>query len=118
MNCQNCGKCCKHIAMQIDTPEDNDDYNNILWYLLHDKVSIYIDEGDWHIEFQTKCKKLGENNMCTYYKERPLICRTYSADECVNNAEGKPYDFEFKSAEDFLNYLKLKGITLKRETSE
>ena len=113
MVCKKCGVCCKHVALEIDKPTNKEDYNDILWYLLHEDVSVYIEDGEWHIEFTSKCKALGDDNKCNFYEDRPKICRSYSSCSCVNNGEGEPHDIKFDSADDFLKYMKEKGIDYK-----
>ncbi len=83
--CQNCnGKCCKHIALEIDTPKTKEDFENIRWFVAHKNVNVYVDEdGAWHVEFLTPCKFLGKNNLCKIYGQRPEICKEYDQNECV-----------------------------------
>ena len=110
MNCSQCGGCCKHVALEIDTPEDKEDYGNILWYLLHENVIVFVDGKEWYIEFAAKCKKLGESNLCGFYEKRPQICREYDSESCVRNGEGEAHDIIFNNAEEFLKYLNEKGL--------
>ena len=110
MKCNQCGGCCKHIALEIDKPSSKEDYNNILWYLLHNNVSVFVDEGDWFVEFRTRCKALNEENTCNFYEKRPKICRTYSSVSCVRNGHGEPHDFSFGNAEEFLKYMEENNI--------
>ena len=36
--CTKCtGLCCRYFALPIDTPEEWDDYDDIRWYLCHEK---------------------------------------------------------------------------------
>lgn len=109
--CDGCDGCCKHVAVEIDAPEEQSDYDHIAWYLLHENVRVFMDhDGDWFVEFLTKCQVLDENKLCTLYGERPGICRGYSQEDCVR---GSPEDGEFISfntREDFLAFLKLKKI--------
>jgi len=111
-HCEQCGGCCRHIAVQIDEPEDEDDYADIMWYLLHDNVNVFIDEeDDWYIEFLTRCSALNDDNSCGVYETRPPICRKYDPDECVKHGEGQAEKFKFQTREDLFAYLKLKGMT-------
>jgi len=84
LTCDKCdSKCCKYVAIEIDEPKVKDDFENIRWYVAHKNIIVYVDYDDkWHIEFQTVCKYLGEDNKCQVYKKRPSICKTYSHDEC------------------------------------
>lgn len=106
-SCEGCdGKCCRYVAMEIDTPETLEDFENIKWYVCHKNVYVYVEEdGTWNIEFESRCKFLDENNLCSIYKNRPKICREYSQDECPFHNEYKEI-FRFESIEDVDNYIK------------
>jgi hypothetical protein len=55
--CSSCGECCTYIATQIDDPQSFRDYDQIHWYLTHENVQVYVDwEGDWYLEFLTRCR--------------------------------------------------------------
>lgn len=113
--CENCnGKCCRYVAIEIDEPEDEDDYENILWYLLHEDILVFIDEKEWYVQFNAKCKKLGENNKCQDYENRPEICKELSTENCEFYGEGEPHDILFETPEDFLKYAKEKKFKWKR----
>jgi len=114
IDCSICGGCCKHIATEIDKPEDEEDFDYIIWYLMHENVHISISNDDeWLLEFITPCKALGKDNRCTAYEKRPDICRGYESDECVTNGEGSPDKALFKSREDLLRWMKKKEIKYK-----
>jgi len=105
--CEKCnGKCCKYVAIEIDTPENLEDFENIRWYVAHKNIQVYVDEDDkWNIEFLTPCEFLGENNLCGIYEKRPEICKEYNQDECLfyNDYEEK---FTFRNLDDIDNYIK------------
>ena len=109
LTCDNCdAKCCKYLAMEIDTPESRDDFENIRWYVAHKDVIVYVDgDGAWHVEFQTPCEYLGEGNKCQIYKKRPKICKTYSQDECHFHNEYEEAH-TFHSIEEIDEYIKEK----------
>ena len=83
--CKNCdGMCCKYVALEIDTPETKEEFENIRWYVAHKNIGVYVDSDDkWHIEFKTPCEFLGKDNLCKIREKRPEICRGYSQDECL-----------------------------------
>ena len=62
MDCKKCGNCCNHIALEIDAPKWKEDYNHILWYLLHENVRVFIEDNEWYLEFLTRCKAFDKNN--------------------------------------------------------
>ena len=105
--CENCGECCNHIAIEIDKPKDFDEFTEIIWYLMHENITVGIDhEDDWYIEFKTPCKAR-INGKCEIYNLRPQICRDYTAEDCELHGEGSSWKNEWKSREDFLAYLKI-----------
>mgnify|MGYP006292718161 CR=1 FL=1 len=109
--CEQCGGCCNHIAIQLDTPEDKEDFSNILWYILHENVNIFIgDDDNWYVEFITPCSELQPDNSCGVYHNRPLICREYDPDECVKHGDGEPEKFKFRNKEDLFAYMRLRGL--------
>ncbi len=108
--CDGCEGCCKHVAVGIDTPEDKDDYDNIIWFLLHENVRVFVDhDNDWYLEFLTKCSALDENKLCKLYNERPNICRKYSQNECIKSTPSDGELVSFNNRADFLNWLEKKG---------
>lgn len=52
------------------------------WFLLHERASVFVDENTWYLLVHTKCKYLGENNLCGIYETRPKICRDYKTEKC------------------------------------
>jgi Fe-S-cluster containining protein len=106
--CKACNAaCCRYIAIEIDEPEDEQDIENIRWYLVHKNVVVYIDDEDrWILEFHTDCKMLDENNRCTYHSKRPIICKEHMPDVCVkSDAEGEPWEIRFENIEQFEKYV-------------
>ena len=107
-SCDQCnGVCCRYVSTEIDDPDDQLEYENIRWFLLHDNVSVYIDhDDDWIVEFQAKCSKLGEDSKCTYYDKRPQICRDHDIEDCDKFGEGEPHKVRFETVEEFEDYMK------------
>lgn len=103
--CQQCGaKCCRYFCFEIDAPDTYEEFEDIRWFLCHEGVSIHIDEGDWYISIANRCKMLTDDNTCLLYGERPLICRTYSMDNCDHTAGDYGYDALFETPEDLDRY--------------
>ena len=108
--CGHCNLCCKHIVIELDTPENKEDYHEILWFLCHKNIKVYIgDEGDWNAEINNECKYL-KDSRCSIYEERPDICRGYEPDECELHGEGEYYKKMFESRDDFLKYMEENNI--------
>ncbi len=105
-DCEGCnGKCCRYVAIEIDTPETLEDMEDIKWYVCHKNIQVYVDDDKvWHIEFLSPCEFLGEDNMCTIYDKRPKICREYDHEECHfhNDYEEK---HSFKTLSDVETYI-------------
>jgi Fe-S-cluster containining protein len=104
--CDGCDLCCRHVAVEIDTPETKKEYDQIRWFLLHKYVWIFIDNDDtWNMQVNTPCEKLDENGMCSYYKKRPMICREYSADCCERHGDGDSFKVMWKSIGEFESWI-------------
>ncbi len=102
--CVTCGaKCCQYFCFQIDTPETVEQYEDIRWFLLHEGVSVHIDEGDWYMSVMKPCYRL-QDGRCTIYEDRPLICRKYSTDNCDYTAGDYGYEKEFRTPEEIEAY--------------
>lgn len=81
--CEHCtAVCCRYIALPIQTPESDADYEDIRWYLLHEGVSVFVEDDDWYISVTTTCRHLQPDFRCGIYETRPKICRTYSTNNC------------------------------------
>jgi len=81
--CEHCvGMCCRYIALPIDTPVERADFDDLRWYLLHEGVAIFVEDGDWYIHFTAPCRHLRPDFRCAIYRRRPRICRQYAADAC------------------------------------
>lgn len=76
------------------------------WYLLHNNVLIFVEDGDWYIQFNTPCRHLQSDNRCGIYVKRPTICRAYSTDECEYHAGEFEYEHLFTQAEQIEEYAK------------
>jgi Fe-S-cluster containining protein len=108
--CEDCtGLCCRYFALPIETPEDRDDYDDIRWYLCHEDISVFVEDGDWYVNIKNKCRHLDEQtHKCRIYPDRPKICRKYKAADC-DFIEGE-YDYELHFTDDkqMAEYMKIK----------
>jgi Fe-S-cluster containining protein len=81
--CDHCtAKCCRYFALPIETPEDRKEFDFIRWYLLHDRASVFVEDGSWYLLVHTTCKHLQDDYRCGIYHTRPQICRDYSTKQC------------------------------------
>ena len=109
--CQDCGaKCCHSIAIEIEAPTTEEYRQYIRWYLAHNNISVFVEDGSWFVEFHTGCAKLLDDNACAIYAHRPKMCREYGYDEdndvsCFISKLPFNYQYEFRSLEAFDAYL-------------
>src|SRR3954468_3436254 len=107
--CEHCtAKCCRYFALQIDSPSTRQEYDYIHWYLLHERASIYVDEGDWYLLVHTPCRRLLADNRCSIYLARPQICRDYTTENCEYE-DSATYDQYFETPEQFEEYCEAIG---------
>lgn len=99
--CMSCGgKCCSYFALPIEEPEDMKDYDDIRWYLLHEGVSVFVEDGDWFIQIDNRCKALTVDGMCEIYQDRPRICRKYKDDVCEFAVPDGEHELLLRTSED------------------
>ncbi len=112
--CEHCAAaCCRYLALPIDKPTTRRDYDDIRWYLMHEGVSVFVEEGDWYVQYQTRCRGLGADNRCTIYETRPEICRDYEANSCDYEGGEYGYDLFFTHAKQIEeHYRRRKGVVL------
>jgi Fe-S-cluster containining protein len=104
--CEHCtGHCCKYVALPIDTPDTRRDFDDIRWYLLHENVLVFVEDGDWYVQFNTRCRHLQPDHRCSTYDTRPRICREYSTDECEYHAGEYEYEQLFTEPEQLDAYV-------------
>lgn len=76
-------KCCQYITQQIDTPRSMAAFDTLLWQVSHRHVQFYKDSDGWFmLVVDARCEHITPTGQCGIYAERPMICRTYSNDEC------------------------------------
>lgn len=81
--CEFCSaKCCQYVALPLDKPKTWEDFDNIRWYLAHQDVTVFVDEGTWYIMMHRACRHLQADNRCGIYHDRMQICREYHTDSC------------------------------------
>jgi len=110
--------CCRYFVLEIDKPEDAEGYDNIRWYLVHEKTFVFIEKKKWYLGVYAKCKHLQLDNRCGIYETRPKICRKYTTDNC--DYHGGEYNWEilFSSAEQFQTYALEKLAEMREEKRE
>ncbi len=105
--CFQCARCCNYVAVELDAPSTMKDYDHITWYLYHEGVQVFVDwNGDWFIQYETRCTHLTTEGMCGIYERRPGICKDFDWRECEQNVKDEAPDKHlFRTAEDFLEWL-------------
>ena len=107
--CEQCtAACCRYLAIPLDTPTNARDYDDMRWYLMHEDVLVFVEDGDWFIQFQTPCKKIGADSHCAIYETRPEICREYQPKDCDYSVGGYGYDHFFTHAKQIEEFYKNK----------
>jgi Fe-S-cluster containining protein len=108
--CFSCAKCCTYVAVEIDTPTTPKEYDQIVWYLYHASVEVFVDWDDaWHVLFRTRCDNLTQTGLCAVYEKRPAICKDFDWRECEQRftpEDGPPDKHAWVSADAFLAWLK------------
>ena len=99
--------CCKYFALEIDKPTKPRELDQIRWYLVHQDVVIWVQDGDWYLEVRNRCKHLLPDNRCEIYNTRPDVCREYGDPDdgpCEYYGDTLQFDLYFDSAEAFEPY--------------
>lgn len=102
--CEYCtAKCCRYFALPIETPDSQEDYDFIRWYLLHEHATVFVEDEAWYLLVHTECKHLQPDLRCGIYDTRPQICRDYSTDKCEYEDDWT-YDQYFETPEQVAEY--------------
>lgn len=105
--CRKCvAKCCRYIALQIDTPRSDEDFENTRWYIAHKKTAIFIDKKKWFLEVFTDCRYMTKGHLCSIYDKRPKVCREHANDACEFWGEEYGHDYYFHNLEELDLYIK------------
>lgn len=113
LNCSDCAaQCCRYFALQLDTPSEPEDYDNIRWYLAHKDTAVFVEGEDWYLQVNTICRYLQTDSTCGIYDHRPQICERYGWDakgdtECHGTDKPCDHDYFFSSPEELEEYLVL-----------
>jgi len=103
-SCTACGLCCSYVAIEIDSPASVKQATQLLWYVYHEGVSLYDNDDEWMVQFDTTCIHLQPDYRCGIYETRPHICREFSEQDCEVNTgdDGRT----FYNATEFLDHLR------------
>jgi Fe-S-cluster containining protein len=108
--CARCeGTCCRYVALPVDIPKTKQDLDDIRWYLAHKGVSVFVEKGEWYINFASKCRHLHQDkHTCDIYQKRPKICRNYRTSKCDLAASEYDYELHFTDDAQMEEYIKVK----------
>lgn len=103
--CEQCvALCCRYYAFAIDPPKTKRDFEDIRWFMLHEDTLIFVEEGEWFIQVNRKCRALLPDNRCGIYENRPAICREYTTEACDFHGDEYDYDELFTEPEQIERY--------------
>ncbi|MBK8913205.1 MAG: YkgJ family cysteine cluster protein [Phycisphaerales bacterium] len=104
--CEHCtAACCRYIALPLDEPQTASDFDDIRWYLLHEGIQVFVEDGDWYILISTTCRHLRSDHLCGIYETRPRICREYSTENCDYHSGDYGWQQHFATPEHLDEYL-------------
>jgi Fe-S-cluster containining protein len=105
--CEHCtAACCRYIALPIDTPETRAEFEDVRWYLLHENISVFVEDGEWYINMATPCRHLQPDQRCGIYATRPRICRKYTTENCDYHSGDYGWEHHFTCPEHLDEYLR------------
>ena len=103
--CSACsGLCCRYFAFEIPRPRTRRDFEDIRWYLLHEDSAVFVEDGEWYLQINRKCRALMPDNRCSIYENRPTICRAYRTKDCDWHAAEYDYQHMFCEPEQIAAY--------------
>jgi Fe-S-cluster containining protein len=94
-----------YFSSEIDAPESEKDFDDILWMLAHRDVEIYTKRKRWYLMVRTPCRFYDPARGCLIYPSRPRICRRHQQSECEFH-ESYDFDLNFRSYEELLRYFR------------
>lgn len=95
--------CCRYFALPLDTPTTWEDFDNIRWFMMHGRVSVFVDDKTWYICIEADCRHLLPDHRCGIYDDRPRICRGYHTNDCEYDNPTK-HELSFDTPEQLWEY--------------
>lgn len=104
--CEQCtAVCCRYIALPIETPKTAADFDDVRWYLIHENVAVFVEDGEWYVLFHTPCRHIQPDHHCAIYLTRPRICRNYSHASCDYHSGDYGWEHHFTGPEQLDQFL-------------
>jgi uncharacterized protein len=98
--CAGCQKCCTYITVEIDSPRAAEDYDQWIWALYHDHISIFVEKPEkWYLQVDTLCGKLDARGRCSIYGSHPVLCRAYDPRSCERRYPLLDIQYVFQTGE-------------------
>lgn len=114
--CEGCSaKCCRYVALQIDTPRSKEDFEKIRWYLAHKGITVFVEKKKWYLDIANECRFLKKDHRCGIYEKRPLVCRNHSPYDCERNDSVFGHEHVFSSIDELDTYIFLRFRRNKRK---
>ena len=79
--------CCNYITVELDDPEDESDFDEIRWFLLHEGTTVYRDDDSWYVQFETRCRHLDADQRADQHADQHAGQHT---DSCANTSRDHP----------------------------
>ena len=76
------GRCCTYVTAALDKPTDEADVDEIRWFLAHRNLLVFVEDGEWYVQFFTPCRHLNEAGLCDIHGEHFDVCREHGTDAC------------------------------------
>ncbi len=102
--------CCRYIVKKMEPPRTRLDWDELYWFVCHEKVAVYIDERKWYLMVDVPCMHLDDSSSCRVYPKRPDVCRMHEAENCEYTGELDFQEF-MERPEDVIRLMKKRKIS-------
>ena len=102
--------CCTYIVKHISPPRTKLDFDEIYWFLCHEKVAVFRDQRKWYLLVDVPCRNLDAKSQCRIYPKRPHVCRLHSEENCEYTGKVDFQEF-MRKPEDLVRHMKRRGIS-------
>jgi len=102
--------CCRYIVKRISPPRVRLDWDELYWFLCHEKVAVYIEGRKWYLLVNVPCVHLTRAWRCRAYPERPDVCRMHDPGNCEFTGEVDFQDY-MESPRDLIRLMEKRGIS-------
>src|SRR5262245_61462049 len=56
--------CCRYFSIRINTPKTRKEFDDLRWFMMHGRISVYVEEGVWYLCVYGDCKHLKNDHRC------------------------------------------------------